>query len=96
MKIRGTCRNCGRDFLVQQVTESQGHCPWCGRAFQAHYNAVLVEALQMAESAGHALDTALEKIAGMDPALELDEESILGEIRGHLEDIRETGKRKSA
>ena len=88
MKIRGTCTRCGRDFLVQQVLDSQGHCPWCGRAFQPHYTAVLAEALQQAELAGSRLEGALEKIAGMDPALVLDEETILGQPRAHLERLR--------
>ena len=88
MKIRGTCRRCGRDFLVQQVLDSQGHCPWCGQAFQPQYTAVLVEALQQAEIAGNSLEVALEKLAGMDPALVLDEDSVLGEARAHLERLR--------
>jgi hypothetical protein len=88
VKIRGTCSRCGRDFLVQQVRDSQGHCPWCGQAFQPHYTAVLTEALLQAEAAGNRLEGALEKIAGMEPALVLDEESLLGESRGHLERLR--------
>ena len=93
MKIRGTCRRCGRDFLVQQVLESQGHCPWCGQAFQPQYTAVLAEALQQAEAAGSSLENALEKIAGMGPALVLDEACILGESRAHLERLREAESR---
>ena len=93
MKIRGTCRRCGRDFLVQQVLESQGHCPWCGQPFQPQYTAVLAEALQQAEAAGSSLENALEKIAGMDPALVLDEASVLGESREHLERLREAANR---
>jgi hypothetical protein len=88
VKIRGTCRRCGRDFLVQQVLDSQGHCPWDGLAFQPQYTAVLAEALQQVEAAGSRLEGALEKIAGMDPALVLDEDSVLGNARAHLERLR--------
>lgn len=88
MKIRGTCLMCGRDFLVQQILESQGHCPWCGRPFQPDYTAVLAEALQQAEAAGGSLENALEKMAGMEPALVLDEESVLGQAKAHLEHLR--------
>jgi hypothetical protein len=88
VKIRGTCRNCGRDFLVQQVVDSNGHCPWCGKAFQSHYTAVLVEALQQVEAAGSGLEGALEIIAGMDPALVLDEDTVLANARAHLERLR--------
>jgi hypothetical protein len=94
MKIRGTCQMCGRDFLVQQVVESGGHCPWCGRPFQPDYTAVLAEALQMAEIAGGMLANALEKVSGMDPKLVLDEDSILAEIRAHIEELREGEKPK--
>jgi hypothetical protein len=79
---------CGRDFLVQQILESQGHCPWCGRPFQPDYTAVLAEALQQAEAAGGSLENALEKIAGIEPALVLDEESVLGQAKAHLEHLR--------
>ena len=90
MKLKGTCRRCGREFLVQQVLESQGHCPWCGQPFQPHYTAVLADALRLAEDAGNTLESALEKIAGMKPALVLDEASLLDEIQAHLEEIRGT------
>jgi hypothetical protein len=93
VKIRGTCRRCGRDFLVQQVLDSQGHCPWCGQPFQPQYTAVLAEALLQAEAAGNSLENALEKMAGMDPALVLDEDSILGESSAHLERLRQAEKR---
>jgi hypothetical protein len=93
VKIRGTCRRCGREFLVQQVLESQGHCPWCGQPFQPQYTAVLAEALQQAEAAGSSLENALEKIAGMGPALVLDEDSVLGAATAHLERLRDAEKR---
>jgi hypothetical protein len=94
MKIKGTCRWCGREFLVQQVLESQGHCPWCGKPFQPHYTAVLADALRLAEDAGNTLESALEKIAGMKPALVLDEKSLLEEIEGHLREIQAGEKPK--
>lgn len=85
MKIRGTCRRCGRDFLVEQVLESGGRCPWDGQPFQADYAVVLVEALQQAESAGSTLENALEKIADMDPAFVLDVGSVLARLREQIE-----------
>jgi hypothetical protein len=88
VKVKGTCRNCGREFLVQQVLESEGHCPWCGKAFQPHYTGVLSEALRIAEDAGNTLENALEKVAGMHPAFGLDEDSVLSRIEQHLDEIR--------
>ena len=88
MKIKGTCERCGREFLVQQVLASQGHCPWDGSPFQPDYTAVLAETLKMAEDAGATLENALEKMAGMKPAFVLDEDSVLSEIEGHLDEIR--------
>ena len=94
MKVKGTCRNCGREFLVQQIVESEGHCPWCGKPFQPHYTAVLAEALAQAEASGSTLENALEKIAGMDPALVLDEDSVLGKSQAHLAELRRGEKPK--
>jgi hypothetical protein len=88
VKIKGTCEHCGREFLVQQVLDSQGHCPWCGRAFQPDYTAVLAETLRIAEEAGATFENALEKVAGMKPALVLEEDSVLSEIEAHLDEIR--------
>ena len=92
MKIRLTCQHCGRDSLVQQVVDNQGHCPWDGIAFQPHYTAVLVEDLQKAELAGNALEGALERIAGMDPNFVIDEDSVLLRIRASLDDLQKGRK----
>jgi DNA repair exonuclease SbcCD ATPase subunit len=88
VKIKGTCRACGREFLVQQLLESQGHCPWCGQPFQPEYTAVLVDALELAEAAGNNLENALEKIAGMRPSFVIDEDTLLASIEGSLDEIR--------
>ena len=93
MKIKGTCRNCGREFLVQQVVESEGHCPWCGKPFQPHYTGVLLEAFRTAEDAGNTMENALEKMAGMHPAFVLDEDSVLARMEEHLEGIRRGERR---
>ena len=85
MKIKGTCRRCGREFLAEQVILNGGHCPWDGKPFQADYAVVLVDSLTDAESAGNTLENALEKLADIEPEFVLDIESVLAEIRGHLE-----------
>ena len=87
MKIKLFHDVCGREVLVQQVLESGGHCPWDGLAFTDEYTGVLVEALEAAEAAGGVLESALEKIAGIDAALALDRESILGPLSMQLESI---------
>jgi hypothetical protein len=85
VKIKGTCRHCGREFLVEQVLENGGRCPWDGRPFEPDYAVVLVDALRDAEAAGNTLENALEKIADIGPEFVLDMDSILGEVRAHLE-----------
>jgi hypothetical protein len=84
VKIKGTCDNCDREFLVEQVLETGGSCPWCGRSFQADYAAVLVEALRSAESAGATLENALEKVAEVHPKFELDSDSVLDGLKASL------------
>jgi hypothetical protein len=88
MKIKGTCSRCGREFLAGQVVESHGHCPWCGKAFNKDYTAVLTNALREAEAHGEAFQSALEQIAGMNLAMELDEESVVGPLQNALRTVR--------
>jgi hypothetical protein len=89
VKIKGTCRRCGRDFLVEQVLENGGECPWDGQPLQADYAAVLVEALRQAEDSGNTLENALEKIADVKPAMVIDKESVLGRLREYLERLEQ-------
>jgi len=84
VKIRGTCKRDGRDFFVEQVIDIGGECPWDGQPFNADYAAVLVESLREAERAGTQFERALERVAALHPAFNLDEETVLGEARKQL------------
>lgn len=84
MKIKGTCKRDGREFLAEQVIEIGGECPWDGEPFQADYAVTLVNALRDAEEAGSALEEALTRLADIRPALTLDTDSVLGELRVQL------------
>jgi hypothetical protein len=88
VKIKGTCRRCGREFLVEQVIGNGGRCPWDGKPFQSDYAAVLVELLRDAESAGDTLENALEKIADLEPEFVLDADTVLSQTLGHLERLQ--------
>lgn len=89
MRIRGTCTNCGREFMPDQVIESGGHCPWCGKAFNRDYTSLLVQALRQADEAGDALEAALKDIAALeDVAMEIDEPSVLEPLREALRALR--------
>jgi hypothetical protein len=96
VKIKGTCRRCGREFLVQQVLENGGVCPWDGKPFQPDYAAVLVEALRDAESAGSTLENALEKVADLEPEFVLHADTVLDRQRDHLERLERTHGRHRA
>ncbi len=85
MKIKGTCRRCGREFLVEQVLRNGGKCPWDGKPFEPDYAVVLVDVLRDAESAGDTLENSLEKIADLQPEFVLDVDSVIGTLREHLE-----------
>lgn len=84
MKIRGTCKRDGRDFLVEQVVEAGGECPWDGEPFNADYAATLVDALERAELAGSAFEESLRTIADLHPEFSLHEGSALDPIREQL------------
>lgn len=87
MKIKGTCRRCGRELLVEQVVGAGGACPWDGEPLQADYAVVLVDALRDAEAAASALEASLERIADMAPDLSIDEASMLEPLRVNLRRI---------
>lgn len=91
MKIKGTCKRCGREFLVEQVIGNGGRCPWDGKPFQPDYAVVVVDSLRDAETAGNTLENALEKLADLEPEFVLDESSVLDQIRGHLERLERGG-----
>jgi hypothetical protein len=89
MRIRGTCANCGREFLPDQVIEAGGHCPWCGKAFNRDYTSLLVQALRQADQAGDLLEDALQDVASVEElAMDIDEESVLEPLREALRAIR--------
>jgi hypothetical protein len=87
VKIKVIHTECGREILVRQVLETGGHCPWDGKAISKDYTAVLAEALETSENAGGVLENALEKIAGMNPAMTIDRESLLGGIEEPIDQL---------
>jgi hypothetical protein len=91
VKIKGTCKRCGREFLVEQVIRNGGRCPWDGKPFQGDYAVVLVDSLADAEAAGNTLENALEKLADLEPEFVLDQTSVLDQVRAHLDRLERGG-----
>ncbi len=89
MKIKGTCKRDGRDFLVEQVIETGGECPWDGQPFNSDYAVTLVDALLDAKEAGSRFERALETIADLAPEFSLDETSVLGDVKASLARLRQ-------
>ena len=84
MKIKGTCKRDGRDFMVEQVIAAGGECPWDGEPFNADYAATLVDAMERAEVAGSALEEALGTIADLNPEFTLLSDSMIEPLRQQL------------
>ena len=84
MKIKGTCKRCGRDVFAEQIIAAGGTCPWDGEPFKADYAVVLVEALREAETAGGRLEAALEEIAALQPALSIEATSVTAGIQAPI------------
>ena len=84
MKIKGTCKRDGREFMVEQVIAAGGECPWDGEPFNADYAATLVDALRDADAAGAALEEALLKVADLNPEFTLSVDSVVGPVRDQL------------
>jgi len=84
VKIKGTCRRCGRDVFAEQIVASGGRCPWDGEPFNANYAVVLVDALRAAEEAGTTLEVALEQVASLQPEFTIDAESVTGGVAASI------------
>ena len=86
MKIKGRCRNCGRDFPIDMVTGpgNPGHCPFCGIPLDADYAAMLIDALRSLETIGTQMVNVLERTRAVGDNLAVDAESIIGPIREAL------------
>jgi hypothetical protein len=84
MKIKGTCKRCGREFFFEQAITNGGRCPWDGEPFNADYAVVLIEAMRDAEEAGTRLEQAIEDIAAMRPAFTVDASSVLGKTQAAI------------
>ena len=87
MKIKGTCKRCGRDVFAEQVIAAGGSCPWDGEPFNPDYAVVLVEALREAEDAGSRLESALEEIASLRPAFTVEAASVTGRLQRSIADL---------
>ena len=89
MRIKGTCKRCGREFLADQVIDDGGRCPWDGEPFTADYALVLVDALRAAQMFGTRLERALEEIADIHPAFTLDRDSVLGALNRSIASLEQ-------
>lgn len=88
MKIRIVHPACGRESLVQQVIDANGHCPWDGKPFSTDYTAILTGALLAVEESGSTMENALEKIADMGPELTLRRESVLEPLSDQVDRLQ--------
>jgi len=84
VKIKGTCKRDGRDFILEQVVAGGGECPWDGEPFNADYAATLVDAVERAEAAGTAFEEALGTIADLNPEFTLQSDSVIEPLRQQL------------
>ena len=84
MKIKLVHEVCGREVLVPQILDNEGHCPWDGKPFTRDYTANLVEALEASEIAGTALEAALDRVAGYEPSFVIEATTVLGPIQEQL------------
>jgi hypothetical protein len=84
VRIKGTCKRDGREFLAEQAVASGGRCPWDGEPFNADYAVTLVNALRDAQDAGEKLEVALTQIADLRPEFTLDAGSLVGPLQDQL------------
>jgi hypothetical protein len=89
VRIKGTCKRCGREFLAEQVIESGGRCPWDGQPFSADYALGLVDALRSAQEAGTKLEHALEAIADIHPEFTLDGATVTADLSTQIARLKQ-------
>jgi hypothetical protein len=89
VKIRGTCKRDGRDFLVEQVIDAGGECPWDGEPFSADYAVTLVNALRGAQEAGTHLELSLGQLADLHPDFTLQAGSVLNNLKTQLDRLEQ-------
>jgi hypothetical protein len=89
VKIKGTCKRDGREFMVEQVVASGGECPWDGEPFQSDYAVTLVNALREAEEAGSRLEQSLEQVADLRPEFTLQASTVLDSLRASLDRLEQ-------
>jgi hypothetical protein len=89
VKIKGTCKRDGRDFMIDQVVQSGGTCPWDGEPFNPDYAVTLVNALREAEEAGTKLEEALEQVADLTPDFVLDAATVLDDLTRSLDRLKQ-------
>jgi hypothetical protein len=89
VKIKGTCKRDGRDFMIDQVVQSGGTCPWDGEPFNPDYAVTLVNALREAEEAGTKLEEALEQVADLTPDFVLDSATVLDNLSRSLDRLKQ-------
>jgi hypothetical protein len=87
VKIKGTCKRCGREFFFEQAIAAGGRCPWDGEPFNADYAVVLIEAMRDAERAGTRLEQTLEDIASLRPAFTLDASSVHAKTQAAIDEL---------
>jgi hypothetical protein len=92
VKIKVVHAVCGREVLVHQILQSQGHCPWDGKPFNKDYTGVLAASLDAAERYGAMLEDALERVAMTGGEMTIEEESVLGPLRAQLERLNRAGE----
>lgn len=80
MSVGARCANCGRELLLDQLTDAAlgFRCPFCGYAFAPSYATVAPGVTARALAAHHALVNALDELQAMiDGRLLIDRASIV-------------------
>jgi hypothetical protein len=83
VSVRGRCANCGREVLLDQLTDAAlgFRCPFCGYAFAPAYASVAPGVAARVLTAHQALVGALGELQSMiDGRLLLDGASVVGPI----------------
>jgi hypothetical protein len=92
VSIRARCGSCGRELLLELLTDATlgFRCPFCGFAFAPSYATIAPGVAARAHAAHHALTTALGELQSMiDGRLLLDRSSVVTPVNEALDSDRQ-------
>ena len=84
MKIKGTCKRCGRDVFAEQIVAAGGACPWDGEPFNPITPSCSSRRCARPRPPARDSRPRCEEIAALRPAFTIEASSVLGKLQAAI------------